>query len=72
MGTWLYVILWILDIGQIIVAAVAYTLTETDYEPGLTLAFSELGHHIQRLEIAMVSSPNPKHVRCLALCGRLV
>jgi hypothetical protein len=30
-GTWLYVILWILDIGLIIAGAIAYGLTETDY-----------------------------------------
>lgn len=53
-GTWLYVILWILDIGLIIAGAIAYGLTETDYEPGLKLVFPELGLHVQRLEIAMV------------------
>lgn len=54
-GTWLCATLFVLDLVAIIVGAVAYGLTETEYEPGLKLVFSGLGHHVQRLEIAMVS-----------------
>ncbi|KAK0622046.1 hypothetical protein B0T17DRAFT_309690 [Bombardia bombarda] len=57
-GIWLYIFLWVLDIGQLTVACLAYSGAVTDpgsvsrTNPKLDIKFPAVGHHIQRLIIA--------------------